>query len=168
MGVSKTMADALNKQFNEEMNSAYIYRSMAADFYAKNLPGFAVWMTCQVNEELMHAEKIHRYLDEHNERVFYAAILEPQATWKSPLDIIKAALNHEKHITKCIHNLVHLAREVDDIATETFLSWYITEQVEEEASAQSLIEKLEMIGDSGTGLYQLDQEVSTRSRNAPS
>jgi len=166
MALSKTMSDALNKQFNEELNSAYLYESMAADFYAKNLSGFAAWMTLQAAEERMHAEKFHRYLDENSERVFYAAIPEPQAEWKSPLDAIKAALAHEKYITKCIHDLVRLARKDDDIATETFLGWYVTEQIEEESTAQSLIDKLEMVGDNRVGLYQLDKEVSTRQQDA--
>lgn len=166
MAISKTMSDALNKQFNEELNSAYLYESMAADFHAKNLPGFAVWMTEQAGEERMHAQKIHHYLDENGERVFYAAIPEPQAEWKSPLDTINAALGHEKFISKCIHDLVRLARKEDDIPTESFLGWYVNEQVEEESTAQSLIDKLEMVGDNRFGLYQLDKEVSTRQQEA--
>ena len=166
MAISKTMSDALNKQFNEEINSAYLYDSMAADFYARNLPGFAVWMTGQAGEERMHAQKIHHYLDENGERVFYAAIPEPQAEWKSPLDAINAALGHEKFISQCIHDLVRLARKEDDIPTESFLGWYVNEQVEEESTAQSLIDKLEMVGDNRFGLYQLDKEVSTRQQEA--
>jgi len=166
MAITKTMSDPLNKQFNEELNSAYLYQSMAADFYSKNLPGFAAWMTAQAAEERHHAEKFHHYLDENTERVFYAAIPKPQAEWKSPLDAIKAALAHEKHITKCIHDLVRLSRKEDDVATENFLSWYVSEQVEEESSAQSLIDKLEMVGDNKVGLYQLDKEVSTRLQSA--
>jgi ferritin len=166
MALTKTMSDALNKQFNEELNSAYLYESMAADFYAKNLSGFAVWMTSQAGEERLHAEKIHHYLDENGERVLYAAIPEPQAEWKSPLATIQAALGHERYITKSIHDLVRTARKEDDIATETFLSWYVTEQIEEEATAQSLIDKLEMVGDNRVGLYQLDKEVSTRQQDA--
>lgn len=166
MAVSRTMSEALNRQFNGELSSAYLYDSMAADFYARNLPGFAAWMTLQASEERAHAEKIHRYLDENGERVFYAAMAEPQAEWASPLDAVKAALGHEKYISKCIHDLVRTARKEDDIATEAFLSWYVTEQVEEEAAAQSLVDKLEMVGDNKFGLYQLDKEVSTRQQDA--
>jgi len=166
MAISKMMSDALNKQFNEELNSAYLYESMAADFYAKNLPGFAVWMVEQAGEERLHAQKIHQYLDGNGERVFYAAIPEPQAEWKSPIDAIKGALGHEKYISKCIHDLVRQARKEDDIATENFLGWFVTEQIEEETSAQSLIDKLEMVGDNRMGLYQLDKEVSARQQQA--
>jgi ferritin len=162
MAISKQMSDALNKQFNEELNSAYLYQSMAADFYAKILPGFAGWMTRQAAEENEHAQKFHHYVDEQGGRVFYAAIPEPQAEWKSPQDAFKAALAHEKHITKCIHDLVRLARKEDDLATENFLAWFVKEQVEEESSAQSMIDKLDRVGDNKFGLYQLDKEASTR------
>ncbi len=166
MSLTKAMTDAINKQFNEELNSAYLYESMAADFYSKNLPGFAAWMTAQAGEERMHAQKLHHYLDENGERVYYAAIPEPQAKWANPLDSIGAALKHEKYISACIHDLVRVARKEDDIATEAFLTWYVTEQVEEESTAQSLIDKLEMVGDNKFGLYQLDKEVSTRQQGA--
>lgn len=160
MALTKIMSDALNKQFNEELNSAYLYESMAADFHSKKLSGFATWMTQQAGEERFHAEKLHRYLDESGERVFYAAIPEPKAIWNTALDAIQDALKHEKYITGCIHNLVRTARKQDDIATESFLDWYITEQVEEESSVQTLIDKLEFVGDNKFGLYQLDKEVA--------
>jgi ferritin len=162
MTISKDMADALNKQFNEEVGSAYLYRAMAADFYAKNLPGFGAWMTKQAAEEDEHAEKIHRYLDDRGSRVTYAALAEPQAEWATPMDAMKASLKHEEYITKCIHDLVRLSRDEGDLPTESFLDWYVEEQVEEESSVQSLIDKLEMVGNNTFGLYQLDKEVSAR------
>jgi len=162
MAISKPMAKALNIQFNEELGSAYLYESMAADFHSKKLHGFAAWMTAQAAEERSHAQRIHGYLNENDERVFYATLSEPQAAWETPLAALRATLTHERYITKCIHDLVRGSREEDDIATETFLGWYVTEQIEEEASAQSLIDKLEMVGDNKVGLYQLDKEVSTR------
>jgi len=162
MAISSSMAKALNGQFNKELNSAYLYESMAADFNSKNLHGFAAWMTVQAAEERSHAQKIHLYLNENDERVFYAALAKPQPSWETPLKAFEAALAHERYITKCIHDLVRSSRKEEDIATETFLGWYVSEQIEEEASAQALIDKLEMIGDDRVGLYQLDKEVSTR------
>lgn len=166
MGMSKTIAEALNEQFNEELNSAYIYEAVAADFYAKKLPGFAAWMTQQAAEERAHAEKIHRYLDDRGGRVYHKAMPEPQAEWPDAQAALEAVLDHERYISKCIHDLIRLVRREDDIASESFLDWYVMEQVEEEASAQALIDKLEMIGDNKLGLYQLDQEVSTRQDDA--
>ena len=162
MALSKKIADALNVQFNEELKSGYLYESMAADFYAKNLPGFGVWMTKQAGEEREHATKIHRYLDDHGERVYHGAMDAPASSWDTPMAAIQAALKHEKYITKCIHDLVKLARAEGDIATELFLGWYVAEQVEEESNAQSLIDKLGMVGDNKVGLYGLDKEVAAR------
>jgi ferritin len=162
MAISKTMAEALNKQFNEELASAYLYDSMAADFYAKNLPGFAMWMTQQAAEERTHAVKIHRYLDEHGERVYYAAMGEPQAEWASPATAFEAALAHEKYISGKIHELVRLARKEDDIPTESFLIWFVNEQVEEESTTKSVLDKIEMVSDNKFGLYQLDKEMAAR------
>ena len=162
MAISKTMADALNKQFFEELNSAYLYESMVADFLAKKLPGFALWMTKQAEEEREHADKIMRYLDDQGERVYHAALPAPQTEWPSPLAIVQAALEHECPISKCIHDLVRLARKEDDIPTENFLAWYVEEQVEEETNAQTLIDKIEMVGNNPLGLYNLDKEVAMR------
>jgi len=162
MAISKSMTEALNRQFNKELNSAYLYESMAADFNAKNLHGFAAWMTAQAAEERSHAQKIHRYLNENDERAFYAALPEPQSTWNTPLEAFEAALAHERYISKSIHDLVRSSRREDDIATETFLAWYVTEQIEEESSVQGLIDKLKMVGNNTIGLYQLDKEASTR------
>lgn len=162
MAIPKAIADALNKQFNEELNSAYLYESMMADFLAKKLPGFAVWMTKQAEEEREHAEKILRYLDDNGERVYHAAIPAPQTEWQNPLAMIQAALKHECYISRCIHDLVRLSRKEDDIATENFLSWFVIEQVEEEAAAQNLIDKIEMVDNNSLGLYQLDKEVAMR------
>jgi len=162
MAISSSMTESLNEQFNKEVDSAYLYESMAADFNSKNLHGFASWMTVQAAEERSHAQKIHHYLNENDERVFYAALAKPQPSWETPLQAFEAALGHERYITKCIHDLVRSSRKEEDIATETFLGWYVTEQIEEEASAQALIDKLKMIGDNKIGLYQLDKEASTR------
>lgn len=162
MRISEKMAEALDKQFNEELNSAYLYQSMAADFYAKNLAGFGAWMDKQAAEERTHADKIHRFLDDRGSRVHHAALPKPQSEWEHPLDAMKAALKHEEYITQCIHDLVKLSRKEGDIATEVFLGWFVNEQVEEESSVQSLIDKLEMVGDNTFGVYQLDKEVSAR------
>ena len=162
MALSKKMTDALNKQFNEEMNSAYIYMSMAAWFHSVNLGGFAAWMTKQYGEEMEHAEKFHRYLDSQEERVYYQAMAEPQGDWDSPLAAMKDALKHEKYISGCIHDLVKLARSEGDIPTELFLGWYVDEQVEEESNASSVIQKLEMVGDNKIGLYSLNKEMGMR------
>ena len=162
MSISRTMYEALNKQFNEELNSAYIYDSMAAYLMGGNLAGFSSWMNMQASEERMHAEKIRSYLNEQNERVYYAALEKPKAEWSSTIEVFRDALKHEQHISNCIHKLVHLARSEKDLPAEMFLAWFVNEQVEEEANAQSVIDKLMLVGESNLGIYLLDKEIARR------
>jgi ferritin len=164
--MEKKLVDQLNKQINEEMHSAYIYAAMAADFEFKNLKGMANWMNMQAQEEMMHAQKFYTFLLDRGEKVIFETIEAPKAEYGSPKEAFETSLAHEKHITSCIHNLVRLSREVGDIPTETFLSWFVTEQVEEEANVDEIIAKFEMVGESMEGLYLLDKELSSRTLGA--
>ena len=160
--ISKKMEAALNKQINEEFASAYIYLSMAAHFKAENFNGFAHWMEMQYQEEVAHAMKIYEYLNDRGGKVILDAIGAPETSWDSPLAAFEAAYNHEKHITGCIHGLVKLAMEESDFATQSFLQWFVDEQVEEEASVDGIVETLKMVGDHKNGLFMLDRELGRR------
>ncbi|MBN2050195.1 MAG: ferritin [Spirochaetales bacterium] len=156
------MLDALNRQVNEEMKSAYLYLAMAADFQDQNRPGFASWMKVQASEEMKHAMKIYGFIEERGGKVVLQAIDAPQDNWASPLKAFEAAYAHEQFITDCIHKLVKLAREIGDLPTEVFLHWFVDEQVEEEATADEVIQKIKQVQDSGNGLYMLDRELGKR------
>jgi ferritin len=160
--ISKKMEEALNKQINAEFYSSYLYLSMAADFEAKNLPGFANWMKVQAQEEWGHGMRIYKYLNEQNGAVKLAAIAEPPTTWKSPLEAFEAAYKHEQQVTSRIHDLVTLGTGEKDYATQIFLQWFVSEQVEEEASALAIVEKLKMVGDAPQGLFMVDAELGQR------
>ncbi len=160
--ISKKMEEAINKQINEEMYSAYLYLSMAALFAVLNLMGFHHWLFVQYHEELEHAEKFYKYLIERGGKVNLMAIKEPDKTWKSPKEAFEAVLKHEQHITGKINELVDLAEAEKDRATFAMLQWFVNEQVEEEAHAQEIVAKLEMIGDHKQGLLMLDRELAQR------
>jgi ferritin len=160
--LSKKMEDALNKQINAELYSAYLYLSMATDFEAKNLDGFAQWMKVQTQEEMRHAMKIYSYVNEQQGKVKLEAIDGPQTEWKSPLEMFEAAYKHEQHVTGLINNLVTLANKEKDNATSIFLQWFVTEQIEEENSTSTIVEKLKMIGDKPQGLFMLDHALAQR------
>lgn len=162
MILKKEMEEALNKQINEELFSAYLYQSMAAYFESQNLDGMATWMEMQTEEEMLHAKKLYQYLNERGARVLLAAINAPKTEWNSPLEVFKDALKHEQHITQCIYKLFDLAVEQKDHMTNVFLNWYITEQAEEEASVQKIIDNLNMIKDSKNGLFMMDRELGKR------
>ena len=163
MTIGKKMTDAINEQIREELFSAYLYFAMAADFESKDWPGIASWMKVQAQEEMAHSLKFYNWIIERGGKAVFKAINKPQESWDSALDLFEAALEHEQHITSCIYNLVKVAREEGDIATEIFLQWYVTEQVEEEANASEIVEKIKKVKDSQNGMYMLDKELSARS-----
>ena len=160
--VSEKMQDALNGQLNAELYSAYLYASMSAYFESVNLSGFANWMRIQVQEETVHAYKFYSFINERDGRVVLSAIEAPPTDWDSPLAAFEAAYQHEQKVTGLINDLVNLAVSEGDHATNIFLQWFVTEQVEEEASANEVIQKLKLIGDAKGGLFMLDREMGQR------
>ncbi|KMQ53004.1 Ferritin-like protein [Chitinispirillum alkaliphilum] len=165
--ISEKMENALNGQINKEMFSAYLYMSMSAQSGAMGLKGVSVWFMAQYHEEMFHAMKIYEYVNRHGARVRLDAIERPQQDFSSVLEMFEKTLEHEKLVTKSINDLVDRAVEERDHATQTFLSWYVTEQVEEEDSANEIIQKLKLMGDNTGGLYLLDKELGSRVVNAP-
>lgn len=162
MEISKKMEDALNRQVNAELYSAYLYLSMSAHFEGENLKGFAHWMKEQAKEEVTHAMKIYSYVHERRGRVTLTQIAKPQASWKSPLSAFQDAYDHEKLVTKMIDNLVRIARAEKDNATESFLKWFVDEQVEEEAQTDEIVQKLRMIDKSPSALLVMDHRLGKR------
>ncbi len=153
---------SFNEQITEELFSSYLYLSMSAYFQSINLPGFANWMRVQAQEELMHAMKFYDYINERRGRVLLKEIKTPQHEWKSPLEVFEAALKHEEYITEKINNLVDISIKEKDHASNIFLQWFVNEQVEEEASADDIINRLNLVGESKGGLFMLDRELGTR------
>lgn len=165
--LSTKLQDALNKQINAEMWSAYLYLSMAQQFENKGLKGIANWFKVQFKEEQAHAEIFMNYLNSRGNRVLLQAIAEVPTEWNSPLDAYKATLEHEQVVTSLINELYALADAEHDYATRGMLNWFVSEQVEEEETAQELIDRLKLIGDNGVGLYMLDQELAARTYTVP-
>ncbi|MEA1971664.1 MAG: ferritin [Thermodesulfobacteriota bacterium] len=160
--LSNNMLNALNKQINKEIYSAYLYMSMSAYSQYTGLKGFANWFMVQYNEEMEHAMKIYTYINDQGEQVKLMAIDEPPAEFESPLDMFEKTLDHEKFITKSINELADLATEEKDHATGIFLQWFVTEQIEEEGNDNDIINQLKLIGDNGNGLIMLDRELGGR------
>ncbi|MFZ5786337.1 MAG: ferritin [Acidobacteriota bacterium] len=160
--ISKEMAQALNDQINEEMFSFYLYLSMSAWFETQQLPGMAGWMRKQAEEEMSHAMKFFKFLNERGGAVTLQAIAKPKASWKSAAAAFGEAFNHERHITGCINALADKAIAAKDHATLEFLQWFIKEQVEEEATVEPIVYKLKATeGHMGT-LFHLDHQLGKR------
>ena len=160
--ISKKMEDALNEQVNAELYSAYMYLSMESYFKAQNLNGFANWMRVQTQEEVAHATKIYDFINERGGRAILKAIEGPPTEWDSALAVFMAAYEHEQKVTGLINNLVDLAIKEKDHATNSFLQWFVNEQVEEEASADGIVQQLKMMENAPGGMFMLDRELGQR------
>ncbi|HOW36448.1 MAG TPA: ferritin [Candidatus Omnitrophota bacterium] len=162
MVIKEKLQKAINKQINAELYSSYLYLSMAAYFESMNFKGFAHWLQLQANEENQHAMKFYAYVIERGGKVVLTEIAAPKAEWKSPLAAFEEVYAHEMKVTSLINDLMKLAKDDNDFATESLLKWYVDEQVEEEANALSIVEKLKLIKDSNNGLFMLDHELGGR------
>jgi len=156
------MTDAFNEQIKNEFYSAYMYLAMSAYFSDLGLPGFANWLRIQAKEEVTHATKMYDYVLTRGEKVILKTIDAPPATWESPLAVMEAGLEHEKFVTRCLNELTDLAVQEKDHASQIFLSWYITEQVEEEQSFGDIVSALRLIKGEGQGLLMMDRELGAR------
>lgn len=160
--ISKKMLGHLNHQLNREIYSAYLYLSMAAYATNNGLSGFANWYNVQSQEEMTHAMKFYNYINQQGGRVVLEAIEAPQNYFTSIAKAVEKTLEHEKAVTSMINNLVKMAKKDGDNATEIFLQWFITEQVEEESNVQEILHKVSLVGTKGGGLFMVDRELAQR------
>ena len=159
---NQKIEEAFNQQINAELYSSYLYLSMSAYFDSQNLAGMASWMRIQAQEELSHAMKFFDFINERDGRVVLQKIDEPKSEWGSALNAFEEALAHEEKVTASINHLVDLALSEKDHASNTFLQWFVTEQIEEESSAKSVVDKLKMVGDNPVALYMVDGQLGQR------
>lgn len=160
--ISEKMQKAINEQINAELYSEYLYLSMAAYFESENYKGFAHWMRIQADEERGHAFKLYDFVNDRGGRVILKAIEAPPTSFKSVQEVFEKTLSHEREVTSKIHKLNALAIEENDYATTAHLQWFITEQVEEEASAEEILNQIKMVeGKPGT-LFYIDRHLGKR------
>jgi len=167
--ISKKMEEALNLQINKEMYSAYLYMAMSAQCTEMVFDGVAKWFMVQYHEEMFHAMKIYNYIHDQGGTVKLQAIEAPKEKFSSIKAMFEKTLEHEKTVTASIKSLVDLAKKEDDPATEIFLQWYVTEQVEEEKNAMDILQKLQILGkEEGPGIFQFDASLGSRKLSVPS
>lgn len=160
--ISQKIQDELNTQLNAEFYSSYFYLSMSAYFESNDLQGFSRWFRVQANEEYSHAMKIFNYIYQIGGVVKLMKIDGPKTDWDSFLEVFEDTFEHEQKVTKSINTLLDLSMTEKDYATVNFLQWFVSEQVEEEATSQQNVKKMKMIGDSKSGLFMLDKELGSR------
>ena len=160
--MDKKLEKLINEQIKEEIYSAYIYLAMSAFCKGKNWNGIANWFEIQYKEEMDHAMGFYTYLFERDGQVELESIPKPPTEYKGLKDLFDETLKHEQYITSKIGDLYKLAVELNDFSAQSFLKWYIDEQVEEESNAKDLIEKLKLVGEKGEAIYWLDKDLSAR------
>ena len=165
--ISKTMNKSLNEQVKWELYSGYLYLGMAAYFQEAGLPGFANWMRVQAQEELSHGILFYNFILGRGGSITLAAIDAPPAGYKNSLGVFEETLEHERGVTARINKLVAQARKEEDFATDIFLQWFVTEQVEEEESVTDVLNKLKLVKNDGQGLLMLDKELGARVFSPP-
>jgi ferritin len=160
--LSSKLTKAINDQINLELNSAYLYLSMVAHFEAHDLPGFAEWMKQQWTEEVEHGMKLLGYLQTRNGSITLDKIDKPQSDFGDPLAVFEQVLAHEQKVTAAINKLYGVAVDEKDYAAQSFLQWFVNEQVEEEATAEEVIRQLKMIEGKKHLLLMLDRKMGQR------
>jgi ferritin len=160
--ISKKMADRINEQINREMYSAYLYLAMAARMQEAGYKGVGKWLTIQYHEEMFHAMKFYTYLQDQGAAVELKSLAKPDFKETTIKEIFQHALEHEKGVTKSIHEIAALAREEKDYATDGLAQWYVDEQVEEEKNATEILQTIDLVGNSAQGLFLLNVELGKR------
>jgi len=158
--IREPIAEKLNVQLNRELFSAYFYLSLSAVAEAADFKGVAAWFLAKHREETAHAMKLYRYLLDQDAEVRLSAIAEPHAGYAGLLDMFEKTLAHEREVTAAVNDLVDAALTAKDHATNIFLQWFVTEQIEEEATVKDIIARLRLVGDRGEGLYLIDKELA--------
>lgn len=166
--MDKKLLDIINEQINKELYSEYYYLSMSAYFKNEGLDGFANFFIVQAQEEYFHAMKFFNYVYERGGQVILDEIKKPPAEFKDAADVFKKALEHEQFVTESINSIMDIARDVKDYAAQSFLNWYIDEQVEEEDSMRTLLDKVSMAMNHTNAMFMLDEKLGARSFTPPS
>lgn len=160
--MNEKMANALNEQMNFEIYSAYIYLAMSSYLRTLNLNGFAHWMEVQMQEELDHARRFYTFIHDRGGEVEFTEIPKPQKAWESVEDVFKHALEHEQLVTSKINNLVEMANQEKDFATNAHLQWFVNEQVEEEAQTNEILAQVRFSKNSPNAILLLDKDLAQR------
>ncbi len=161
--LTKKVEAAMNDQLQKELQSAYVYLGMSAWAESASFPGMATWLRQQWQEELDHAMKFYNFIVDRGAQVALAELGAPKNSYASPLVVFETALEHERSVTRSINDLYELVGKEKDFASQAWLDWFATEQVEEEKMVGQIVDDLKRIGERGDGLYLLDKELGGRS-----
>lgn len=160
--ICKEIHELINHQINAELWSAYYYLAISLDAQRQGYQGLANWFYLQAQEEVEHSRILQNYLTSRGAKVILTAIAQVPNTWPSPVKMFEDALEHERLVTSKIYDLVRLSQQKQDFATMNMLSWFVAEQVEEEESCSTLLQKFEKASDNACMLHQIDIDLMKR------
>lgn len=162
MAINEKFSEQLNHQVNAEHQAALIYTQLAYELDQLSLVGMRDWMFAQAAEERGHAQKFADHLLDRGERVLLKEIDVPELKVGSALEAFEHSLSHERKVSEMIRELVRTADQVGDIDSRSVLNWFLSEQIEEEASVEEIIERIKLVGNDGAGLLRIDGELGQR------
>ncbi|MGH2807751.1 MAG: ferritin [Actinomycetota bacterium] len=162
----KKIEAALNEHIRNELQSAYLYLALSAQCEEQSLPGCAAWLRAQWEEEIAHSMKFYDFIVDRDGAIDLKPLEAPGATPAKPLAIFERALDNERRVTESINELYELVQKERDFASVPLLDWFVTEQIEEEASVSQIVDDLRRVGDQGEGLFLLDKELGRRRSTA--
>ncbi|NNC70818.1 MAG: ferritin [Flavobacteriaceae bacterium] len=157
--LSKRIEKALNGQITVEAESSQVYLAMASWAEIKGLEGVAEFMYAHSDEERMHMLKLIKYVNERGGHAIISALKAPPVSFGSFKEMFENLFEHEIMVSNSINDLVHICLEEKDYSTHNFLQWYVAEQIEEEALARTILDKINLIGNDKGGLYLFDNDV---------
>lgn len=160
--ITKKMETELNQQINKELYSSYLYLAMSSYVITIGFCGFGHWLCQQSKEELAHAVKIIKYMQNRGANIVFTTIEQPSNQWISLIDVFESTLKHEQYITSSICHLINVAIEEKDFATINFLNWYMEEQIEEEAQAECILQKLKYAENDKAAVLMMNEKLSKR------
>ena len=160
--LAKKVEAAMNEQLAVELQSAYVYLGMSAYCESASLPGLAQWLRAQAKEEYDHAMRFYNFIADRGSRVRLARLDAPPTDYSSPLAVFESALDHERSVTSSINRLYDLVAREKDFASQAWLDWFATEQVEEEKTVGHIVDQLKMIGARSEALFLIDRELAGR------
>lgn len=158
--LSSKVSNALNKQIELEASSSQYYLAMASWAETQGLNGVAGFLYTHADEERMHMLKLMKFVNERGGQGIVPALEQPPVKFKSVKAVFEEILKHEIKVTNEINKLVEITLKEKDYTTHNFLQWYVSEQIEEEAMARNVVDKLKLIGDDKGGLYFFDRDMS--------
>ncbi|WP_182349525.1 ferritin [Tomitella gaofuii] len=162
MMLGNELEDAFNRQILLEFEASMVYRQLAIEMDLRDLPGMAAWLRHQADEEIVHANKFIDHLADRGNHPKIGTVPAPQVAAGTALECFTSALEHEQKVSAAIRQLVQAAEECHDFDSRPLLSWFLSEQIEEESTISEIIGQLKLTGDDGPGLLRLDSGLSQR------